>query len=382
MERVVIPYRFRPAVIKMKMGEDGAAVTTIKEIRIDSMDIFSCIPQLLGQGEDSVLAVIVSRSGSAPRAVGTRMIVRSDGSIMGTIGGGILEAQVMNIAKEIFRDKKSVLRNFVFSAKDAASMGMICGGQVKVLLQFLDASNPFCMDLYRQIHETLRSRKRAWLVTEISSGDGGVPAELPSLVRNNAAQPGALDPNTIQALIAGAPANPSGTVSHGDKQFLIESLCHEGAVYIFGAGHISRELAPLTTQVGFQTIVLDDRADFANRHRFQTADEIIVLDSFDRAMEGLEINEESYLVLVTRGHAHDKTVLKQALQTNAGYIGMIGSRRKRDAIYDALCKEGLPRAELDRVYSPIGLDIGAETPEEIAVSIVAQLIHVRAGRSK
>ena len=134
--------------------------------------------------------------------------------------------------------------------------------------------------------------------------------------------------------------------------------------------------------VGFQTVVLDDRQEFANRERFETADEVIVPSSFERAIDDLEINEQSYLVLVTRGHAHDKTLLRQALGTKAGYIGMIGSRRKRDAVYEALRKEGISPGEFDRVFSPIGLEIGAETPEEIAVSIVAELIRVRAAKNQ
>jgi xanthine dehydrogenase accessory factor len=130
--------------------------------------------------------------------------------------------------------------------------------------------------------------------------------------------------------------------------------------------------------VGFRTVVLDDREEFADRGRFPWVDEIHVLESFERAMDGLVINDESYLVLVTRGHAHDRTVLAQALRTTAGYIGMIGSRRKREAIYAALLEAGFTPRDLERVHCPIGLDIGAETPEEIAVSILAELIQMRA----
>ncbi len=171
-------------------------------------------------------------------------------------------------------------------------------------------------------------------------------------------------------------------ISYQGKEYLVESLCHAGTVYIFGAGHVSQQLAPLATLVGFSTVVLDDRQEFANRERFPNVAEVIVLDSFQRALEGLEINADSYLVLVTRGHAHDHTVLRQALKTKAGYIGMIGSRRKRDAVYAAMAKEGFVQQDFDRVFSPIGLAIMAETPEEIAVSIVAELIQVRAEKNQ
>jgi len=193
---------------------------------------------------------------------------------------------------------------------------------------------------------------------------------------------GDLDHQAVFVLTAQPTANQPELRSYQGKHYLVETLGHAGTVYIFGAGHVSQHLAPLATLVGFCTVVLDDRQEFANRQRFPDAAEIVVLDSFQRALEGLAINADSYLVIVTRGHAHDQTVLGQALSTPAGYIGMIGSGRKRDAIYAALGKEGFSRQDLDRIFSPIGLKIEAETPEEIAVSIVAELILVRAEKNR
>ncbi len=149
-------------------------------------------------------------------------------------------------------------------------------------------------------------------------------------------------------------------------------------VYLFGAGHVSREVAVLARRVGFGIIVLDDRVEFASRERFPDADGVTVLETFESAFRDLPVDGNGFIVILTRGHAHDKTVLAGALRTDARYIGMIGSKRKRAAIYAALEDEGFTRADLDRVYSPIGIAIGAETPEEIAVSIVAELIQVRA----
>jgi xanthine dehydrogenase accessory factor len=136
-------------------------------------------------------------------------------------------------------------------------------------------------------------------------------------------------------------------------------------------------VAALTRRVGLHTVVLDDRAEYANQERFPGADDIIVLASFENAFQDIEIGADSYLVIVTRGHSHDRTVLAQALGSRAGYIGMMGSRRKRDTIYESLIREGFQREDLQRVRCPIGLEIGAESPEEIAVSIVAELILVR-----
>lgn len=345
------------------------------------MSIYNSIAQLLRAGEDLVVAVIVSSLGSAPRAMGARMAVHRDGSIEGTIGGGILEAKVQNLAKEVFSRRSFLVRQFVLTDEDAGRLGMICGGQVEVLLHFVDASQPSNPVLYEKATAAIESKKQFWLITGIPSGEDDAEQAEQHLAGDDGTHIGPLQSGLVDILTAEAGAGMPKLIRHGRKRFLVESLSRAAVVYIFGAGHISHKLAPLTGLVGFRTVVLDDRQEFANRQRFDTADEIIVPDSFERVFEGLDIDENSFLVLVTRGHAHDKTVLGQALRTRAGYIGMIGSRRKRDAVYDALCGEGIPRVEFDRVCSPIGVDIGAETPEEIAVSIVAELIRARAKKN-
>jgi xanthine dehydrogenase accessory factor len=345
------------------------------------MSLFKSIAKLLAGGESVVLATILQRSGSAPRAVGSRMVVRADGSILGTIGGGILEARIQQLAAEVFETRKTLVRDFTLTAEDASHMGMICGGQVRVLIQIVDASEAFQIKFYRDIAATLEAHRQAWLVTRLPGGEGAFERPDHGLLGTDGSFAGMLDFAQLQEIVGQFGGRQPGVVRHDGEDFLVEPLCREGSVIIFGAGHISRELAPLAKLVGFRTIVLDDRREFANRGRFSCADEVLVIDSFEAALNGLAIDEESYLVLVTRGHAHDKTVLKQALATPAGYIGMIGSRRKRDAIYQALLGEGVSRGDLERVYSPVGIKIGAETPAEIAVSIVAELIQVRAGRN-
>ncbi len=149
-----------------------------------------------------------------------------------------------------------------------------------------------------------------------------------------------------------------------------------GTAYLFGAGHVSKAVAALARMVGFHVVVLDDRAEFANVERFPGC-AVQVIDSFERLPE-LAIDANSYLLIITRGHLFDRVVLEWALNTPAGYIGMIGSRSKREAIYSHLREQGVPKERLDEVHSPIGLAIGAETPEEIAVSVIAELIQTRA----
>jgi xanthine dehydrogenase accessory factor len=161
----------------------------------------------------------------------------------------------------------------------------------------------------------------------------------------------------------------------------VEPFISDPVLYVFGGGHVSSRIVPLASHVGFPTVVIDDRPEFADRLKFPNAKEVRLLE-FEHVMENLPVDSSSFLVIVTRGHLHDKHVLAQALRTDARYIGMIGSRRKRNIIYEKLLEEGFTKDDLSRVHSPIGLDIGAETPEEIAVSIVSELILKRAGGGK
>ena len=154
------------------------------------------------------------------------------------------------------------------------------------------------------------------------------------------------------------------------------------AAFIFGAGHVGKEIAKILNYVGFSISVLDDRAEFASLDRFPEADEVVVLSSFQTAFNDCQIGPNSYIVIVTRGHSGDYDVLKQALDFDCAYIGMIGSRKKIAVVYDQLKEDGFSEKDFARVHAPIGLEIGAETPEEIAISVAAEMIKVRAELSK
>jgi len=163
-----------------------------------------------------------------------------------------------------------------------------------------------------------------------------------------------------------------------ELEVYVEPVMKEPVLYIFGGGHVSLQIVPLAARVGFRVVVIDDRPEFVDPKKFPDAAEVHEYP-FEGVLDRLQVDGSSYLVIVTRGHMHDRTVLTQSLRCDAKYIGMIGSRRKKAILYKKLLEEGFTQDELDRVYSPIGLDIGGETPEEIAVSIVAELIKVRAG---
>lgn len=344
--------------------------------------LFQAIAALLADGESLVVATIFDKSGSAPRTAGAKMVIRQGGAIIGTIGGGRLEADAVRLAGEVFRSRQSVIQPFDLSGQDVAGMDMICGGKGEVLLDFIDAADEDNRRICEGICDALRDRDKAWLITALGDGQGSCrPARQQCLVKQDGSLTGRFvgEPGFLAKLTEG----PAKIAIHAEvldgQRFLVEPIRPTGIVYIFGAGHVSQKIAPLVETVGFRTVVLDDRAEYANRERFPAPAEIVVLESFDR-LPALEIDGDSYVVIVTRGHLHDKTVLEWSLRTDAGYIGMIGSRRKRDKVYAALAEQGFGERDFRRVHSPIGTDIGAETPEELAVSIVGELIKVRAER--
>lgn len=345
--------------------------------------LFDNAVDLLKGGESFAIATIFDKSGSAPRSKGAKMIVRRDGSIIGTIGGGRLEAEVITMAKEVVAAKRSLIQAFDLTGKDAASMEMICGGSGQVFIHFVDAGDENNLKVYAEAARLTAGREKGWLVTILDRA--GIAGEIDGrqcLIRADREVVGSVfcDPYLLEKLVAG-PDKISIHAEASDRyRFLVEPLQHGGTLYLFGAGHVSQKIAPLAEGVGLRTIVLDDRETYANRERFPEASQVVVIDSF-KDLPPLGIDGDSYLVIITRGHLFDKYVLEQVLRSGAAYIGMIGSRRKRDLIYKEAMEHGFTKEELAGVFSPIGTDIGAETPEEIAVSIVGELIKIRSEKN-
>jgi len=252
------------------------------------VDLFEEIVKMRRAGRRAALATIVHTNGSIPSYESSRMLVREDGSIAGTIGGGCVEAEVWAAAKEVMQ--KEAPRKMVFNLNNEAKYdnGLICGGTLEVF---------------------------------------------------------------------------------------VEPILPQPMLYVFGGGHVSMAVAKAATAAGFGIGVVDDRETFANEERFPMAQEIYT--SYEDAFEKIHPNAASYLVIVTRGHKEDMRVLAWAVRTEARYVGMIGSKRKVLSVYRALENEGYKPEEFERVYAPMGLEIGALSPEEIAVSIAAELVAVR-----
>jgi xanthine dehydrogenase accessory factor len=253
------------------------------------MDIYEQIVELRRGGRRGAVATIVNVRGSIPSFKTAKMLVRDDGSIVGTIGGGCVEAEVWQAAREVMESEKPRTLHFDLNQDPKYDTGLVCGGTLDVFVE---------------------------------------PVLPPALV------------------------------------------------YLFGAGHVASSLCQAAASAGFDVVVTDDRTSYATKERFPSAAEVHALD-FDEATRTLDPNESSYIVIVTRGHRDDMRILRWAVQTRARYVGMIGSKRKVIEIFKALRNEGLQEHLFDRVHAPIGLDIGAITPEEIAVAITAELIAIR-----
>jgi len=254
------------------------------------LDLFEEIVSMRRAGRRGALATIVHTNGSIPSYESSRMLVREDGSIAGTIGGGCVEAEVWAAAKEVMQ--KESPRKMVFNLNNEASYdnGLICGGTLEVF---------------------------------------------------------------------------------------VEPILPQPMLYLFGGGHVSTAVAKAASVAGFAIGIVDDREAFANAQRFPMAQEICV--GYEEAFQKITPNASTYLVIVTRGHKDDMSVLAWAVRTDARYIGMIGSKRKVLSVYKALEQEGYSPQEFERVFAPMGVEIGALSPEEIAISIVAELIAVRRG---
>jgi xanthine dehydrogenase accessory factor len=352
-------------------------------------EIYPKIIELFEMNRFSVLATIISRSGSAPRDVGTKFLILEDGSFVGTIGGGILENAVLEESKKVFASRLPECFSYSLEGTDISGPEMLCGSDMELFLEPLSPDNLNHLHIFKEIMDIIRRGGSGILATVIDPGRWYL-GQIPKMfLRTNGQKMGSLlGIQEIEESIMGMmnqllkekqPVTLKCKDDEGNRlDIFVEPVISDPILYLFGGGHVSGQVVPLANRVGFKVVVIDDRPEFSMSEIFPEAEEVHNYP-FESVMDRLPINESSYIVIITRGHSYDKEVLVQALKTPAVYIGMIGSRRKLSIIYNKLLEEGFTKEQLDQVHSPIGIKIGAETPEEIAVSIVAELIKVRAG---
>lgn len=349
------------------------------------------LQEIAGGKSQTVLVTIVSVKGSTPRSPGVRMIVFGDGRTYGTIGGGCGEAEVRREALNALKNKKNKWYTLDMTNDTAEEEGMVCGGTMDVFIEYVDETQA---EFWGQCLQAVDHNETFMLLTLVRSADSAqVGKKL--LITNSKLQYGDLgssDLNSAALELYAAIGKENKprliNLNHEYKvlddninfkyQLFYEKVTAPIELLVLGGGHIALPLCEMGKILGYHVTVVDDRPFFANSQRFSCVNNVICND-FCKALEEIEVTPASFIVIVTRGHCHDKICLRQVIQKPAGYIGMIGSKRRVKALMSELAEEGISSELLNKVYSPIGLKISAETPQEIAVSILAEIIQVQRG---
>ncbi len=336
--------------------------------------------ELLSSGKKLIFAKIIRRSGSTPRDVGSMCIISENGDLYGTIGGGALEYKAQKKAVELLESGQTYIYKFKLSNEDLAKNGMICGGNVDLYMIPLFPSNKETVLIFEGIKKLLTNNQSCTLITHVQDNLDANKPGLHAIIKEDSRILGKIpDIDIAHSLLDNNETHDLITLQN--KDLFIEKITTNPRIFLFGAGHVSKYVAKLAKMVGFDISLIDDRPEFANTESFPDVDSIHILD-FQEAFDELFISENSYVLIITRGHLHDKDVLEKALSTKAGYIGMIGSIKKRNIIYRSLIEKGVPKETLEKVHSPIGLEIGAEKPERSAVSIGGEVSKTRAPEAK
>ena len=322
-------------------------------------EILNAMLAALERGETAVLCSVLAADGSSPRGAGAHMAVFADGTALGTVGGGAVERQSITLAQALLAEGRDALRTFALHPETENGTGMICGGDVTIGFHCFAPKDTAGADALRMWRDALGSGRNVWLHAAF---EGERVCGFRILTADDLR-------HGTESFFTARP--------YWDGKTYVEPVVRAGRVYLFGAGHVGRALVPVLSYVGFEVTVFDNRAELARREHFPTAREIIVGD-FAHIFEKVTLTADDYAVVMTPGHQADYEILEQVLRTPATYIGCIGSKKKVAITRERLAAAGFSQREIDRVHAPIGLPILAETPEEIAVSIAAEMIRHRA----
>ncbi len=341
---------------------------------------------LADSGVAGAIASVSRQRGSCPMASDAKMVVSIDGRLWGTIGGGCIEADVVQASLEVAESGEPRFVSHTLTADSAGDLGLSCGGTAEFFLEPIVAEEQM-LELYARVASAIADRVPVFVFTDVDWAKGPKKAvtfgarEGPQDSRGAGGQGDSdkvLKVGDFEIPVSSEKAASRGRSTYFDEEagVLIESIAREPRVVIFGAGHVGVEIAKIASAVGFHVVVYDDREEFANPQRIPWANEVRVED-FRTMFDELSFDEDDYLLATTRGHNFDALIVEHIAESPAKYIGMLGSKRKRAVIFRALEAAGVQEDALARVRTPIGLDIGADTPAEIAVSVIAELIKVK-----
>ena len=348
-------------------------------------EVFEEATNQLNEKHPLVIATVVRTKGSTPQKPGAKLLVRNDGSGVGTLGGGCVEGDIWYAAKQLMKNRGSAETiGYELNEEIAAQDGLVCGGTMFFLVD----------PIYEKGQEAL-------FLDEINSAYlGGEPVALASLVkttpdidsklggklliRSDGSVEGTLGADNLnsEAIKYGielmAYGNSKYVRSETGAEYFVEGYTTPPQIILCGGGHVSRAIYTFAVNLGFNLTVIDDREEFANKTRFPLAN-VVVAESSAEGFRSIEINKNTFIVIATRGHRYDHVSLEAALNTSASYIGLLGSKRKTILIYEELLSKGVSIDRIKDVRAPIGLDINARTPEEIAISIMAEILMIRNG---
>lgn len=354
------------------------------------LKFWSALSGKITSGEDVVIATIIASKGSVPRGSGARMLVGKAGRIIGTVGGGAVEYECMSIAEEMIASRKNECRHFILDKNDIADIGMVCGGDVDILFQFVSSEDEKLCGLFRKLGECAVKKipcYLAYIIREINSLETFLIYEeegtlmicgFADKVHDDSAAE--LLKKAVDGYSFNKPCLTETTLAGTKVKLYIEQIVSPERVFIFGGGHVAQQLVPILSRCDFNCSVIEDRPEYAKSSLFEDKCDIILVEEGTLSKNLPEITENDYVCIMTRGHKDDYLVQAAVLKSKAHYIGVIGSRRKIAAVNEKLMADGFTKEDIKRITTPIGLDIMSETPAEIAVSICAQLIMVRAKR--
>lgn len=336
-------------------------------------------------GNEHVIATVIRTSGSTPQKPGAKLLVRKDGSGVGTLGGGCVEGDIWFAARQLLkRGGDAEMRDYELNEELAAQDGLVCGGTMYFLIDPVRSDNTYG-EFAEEVVAAYEGGAPVAIVNIVVAPEGsGLKVGSRMLVRENGATSGSLGDERLESKSAQqarelmALGKNDYFVTDSGVEYYIEAYTTPPTLVIAGGGHVSKALAPVAKSVGFRLFILDDREEFANEERFPEA-EIVQVGDYESGLENMPINANSFIVIATRGHRYDDAALASALKTPASYVGLLGSKRKTILIYEALLRRGFTVDDLRRTRSPIGLDIGARTPEEIAISVMAEILMFRLG---
>jgi len=334
--------------------------------------------RLLKKNEPCVLATVVRTKGMTPQKAGAKQLIRQDGSSIGTLGGGCVEGDIWFYARQMLREKSGPqFRDYYLNEDVAAKDGLVCGGTMYFFIEPFWQPQEY-LPFANEITNAYQGGPPVSLATVVSGPDEKSLGEK-ILIRQDGTTLGTLENEKLQAEVikVGRKLAVFGknqiVDSEDGTEVYVEGFTTPPTLVIMGGGHVGRTVYNLALTLGFRICIVDDRPEFSNKERFSQAAETIVAD-FENGLENVSVNFNTFILVATRGHRYDDAATRSAIKTEARYIGLLGSKRKNLMIFRNLLKNGISLDRIKEINAPIGLNIGALSPEELAVSIMAEII--------